>query len=124
MIADTGIKTQNLIQVARRRRLALPAETRAARQARKNLKPRWERRHVMIDPETRLVVGEITLGERGKWDGLYRWTVAEFSGESPGLSQAKRDAEAALVIVKRQMRLPFSTSAADGPLHRTPGGSS
>lgn len=87
------------------------ASNKTARRARKKLgKPQWERRHTLIHGNE--VVGEIALGTRGTWDGIYRWRVGNVAGETVSLEDAKREAETSLALQRAQMPLPLTGTGA------------
>ncbi len=76
--------------------------------ARKSNKPKpfWERgylSHGYWRGNERL--GTVQLGERGDWDGIYRWQAGHHAGEAKTLAEAKRAVEATVEFGASQLGL-------------------
>lgn len=69
-------------------------------------RPSWERgyqSHGYWQGKDRL--GTVRLGERGQWDGVYRWQAGTRAGETKTLAEAKRAVEATLEFGASQLGL-------------------
>ena len=69
-------------------------------------KPLWERgyhSHGYWRGKVRL--GSVQLGERGQWDGIYRWQAGNRAGGTKTLAEAKREVERTLEFGARQLGL-------------------
>lgn len=57
-------------------------------------KPQWERGYFShgywLGKDK---IGEVKLGPKGEWDGVYRWSAGSRAGESVTLEEAKRMVE-------------------------------
>ncbi len=76
-----------------------------ARRAAK-LKPLWERgyqSHGYWRGKEKL--GTVQLGERGQWDGIYRWQAGSRVGEAKTLDEAKRAVEETVLSLATQLPL-------------------
>lgn len=76
--------------------------TRKASKAR----PFWERgyqSHAYWQGKERL--GTVRLGERGLWDGIYRWQAGSRAGEAKTLGEAKRAVEETVLSLATQLPL-------------------
>lgn len=76
-------------------------------------KPLWERgyqSHGYWRGKVRL--GTVQLGERGQWDGIYRWQAGNRAGATKTLAEAKREVERTLEFGARQLGL-FDSSEPD-----------
>jgi hypothetical protein len=76
--------------------------TRKASKAR----PFWERgyqSHGYWRGKERL--GTVQLGERARWDGVYRWQAGTRSGEAKTLGEAKRAVEETVLSLATQLPL-------------------
>jgi len=43
-------------------------------------------------------LGQVTLGSKKEWDGIYRWRAGNHSGETATLDEAKRAVEQAVLV--------------------------
>ena len=80
----------------------------AKKSARKTSKarPLWERgyqSHGYWQGKERL--GTVQLGERGAWDGVYRWQAGSRAGEAKTLAEAKRAVEQMVLSLATQLSL-------------------
>jgi hypothetical protein len=69
-------------------------------------KPFWERgyqSHGYWRGKERL--GTVQLGERARWDGVYRWQAGTRSGEAKTLGEAKRAVEETVLSLATQLPL-------------------
>jgi hypothetical protein len=69
-------------------------------------RPQWERGYLSHGywlGNQRL--GTVKLGERGKWDGVYRWQAGNHAGEAATLQEAKRSVEQAVLVGASQLSL-------------------
>jgi hypothetical protein len=69
-------------------------------------KPLWERgyqSHGYWRGKERL--GTVQLGERGQWDGIYRWQAGNHAGEAKTLAEAKRAVEQMVLSLATQLSL-------------------
>jgi hypothetical protein len=69
-------------------------------------KPFWERgyqSHGYWQGKERL--GTVRLGERGVWDGIYRWQAGNRVGEAQTLGEAKREVEETVLSLAIQLPL-------------------
>jgi hypothetical protein len=69
-------------------------------------KPLWERgyqSHGYWQGKERL--GTVQLGERGQWDGIYRWQAGNRAGEAKTLAEAKRAVEQMVLSLATQLSL-------------------
>ena len=69
-------------------------------------KPQWERgyqSHGYWQGKERL--GTVQLGERGQWDGIYRWQAGNRAGEAKTLAEAKRAVEQMVLSLATQLSL-------------------
>jgi len=76
-------------------------------------KPFWERgyqSHGYWRGKERL--GTVQLGERGQWDGIYRWQAGNRAGQAKTLAEAKRAVEETVLSLASQLSL-FADSAGD-----------
>ena len=76
-----------------------------AKKARKAA-PFWERgfqSHGYWRGKQRL--GTVQLGERGQWDGIYRWQAGTRAGQAKTLAEAKRAVEEQLLSLASQLPL-------------------
>jgi squalene cyclase len=76
-------------------------------------KPFWERgyqSHGYWRGKER--VGTVQLGERGQWDGIYRWQAGNRAGQAKTLAEAKRAVEETVLSLASQLSL-FADSAGD-----------
>ena len=73
---------------------------------RSSKRPQWERGYLShgywLGNER---LGHVKLGERGKWDRVYRWQAGNRTGEAVSLQQAKRSVEQAVFVGARQLPL-------------------
>lgn len=70
------------------------------------VKPFWERgyqSHGYWRGKER--VGSVQLGERGQWDGLYRWQAGNRAGQTKTLAEAKRAVEEMVLSLASQLSL-------------------
>ena len=76
-------------------------------------RPLWERgyqSHGYWQGKERL--GTVQLGERGQWDGVYRWHAGSRAGEAKTLAEAKRAVEQTVLSLATQLSL-FADPGAD-----------
>ncbi len=76
-------------------------------------RPLWERgyqSHGYWQGKERL--GTVQLGERGAWDGVYRWQAGSRAGEAKTLAEAKRAVEQTVLSLATQLSL-FADPADD-----------
>jgi len=69
-------------------------------------RPFWERgyqSHGYWRGKERL--GTVQLGERGQWDGLYRWQAGNRAGDTKTLGEAKRAVEETVLSLATQLSL-------------------
>ncbi len=69
-------------------------------------RPFWERgyqSHGYWRGKERL--GTVQLGERGQWDGIYRWQAGSRTGEAKTLGEAKRAVEETVLSLASQLSL-------------------
>jgi len=69
-------------------------------------RPFWERgyqSHGYWQGKERL--GTVQLGERGQWDGIYRWQAGSRVGEAKTLAEAKRHVEETVLSLATQLPL-------------------
>ncbi len=69
-------------------------------------KPFWERgyqSHGYWRGKERL--GTVQLGERGAWDGVYRWQAGNRAGSAKTLAEAKRAVEETVLSLATQLSL-------------------
>jgi len=72
----------------------------------KKARPTWERgyqSHGYWRGKERL--GKVQLGERGQWDGIYRWQAGSRAGEAKTLAEAKRAVEETVLSLASQLSL-------------------
>jgi len=50
-------------------------------------------------------LGQVRLGPKKEWDGIYRWHAGSHSGESATLEEAKRAVEQAALVGVSQLPL-------------------
>ncbi len=50
-------------------------------------------------------LGQVRLGPKKEWDGVYRWEAGNHSGEAATLDEAKRAVEQAALAGASQLRL-------------------
>jgi hypothetical protein len=50
-------------------------------------------------------LGQIKLGPKKEWDGIYRWHAGNHSGEAANLEEAKRAVEQAVLVGASQLAL-------------------
>jgi hypothetical protein len=50
-------------------------------------------------------LGTVQLGERGQWDGIYRWQAGSRAGEAKTLVEAKRAVEETVLSLASQLSL-------------------
>lgn len=50
-------------------------------------------------------LGTVQLGERGSWDGIYRWQAGNRAGETKTLGEAKRAVEETVLSLATQLPL-------------------
>ena len=50
-------------------------------------------------------LGQVTLGPKKEWDGIYRWQAGDHSGEAATLDEAKRAVEQAVLVGASQLPL-------------------
>jgi hypothetical protein len=77
----------------------------SARKASK-ARPFWERgyqSHGYWQGKDR--IGTVQLGERGLWDGIYRWQAGSRAGEANTLEEAKRAVEETMLSLATQLPL-------------------
>ena len=70
------------------------------------VKPSWERgyqSHGYWKGKQRL--GTVQLGERGAWDGVYRWQAGNRAGLAKTLAEAKRAVEQTVLSLATQLSL-------------------
>ena len=69
-------------------------------------KPSWERGYLSHGYWLRNQrLGTVKLGERGDWDGIYRWEAGHHAGEASTLQEAKRSVEQAVLVGASQLQL-------------------
>ena len=76
-------------------------------------RPMWERgyhSHGYWKGKERL--GTVQLGQRGTWDGIYRWQAGNRAGHSKTLAEAKRAVEETVLSLATQLSL-FGDPGAD-----------
>jgi hypothetical protein len=77
-----------------------------AKKSTRKAKPFWERgyqSHGYWRGKERL--GTVQLGERGQWDGIYRWQAGSRTGETKTLIEAKRHVEETVLSLATQLSL-------------------
>ena len=77
-----------------------------ARKKASKARPLWERgyqSHGYWQGKERL--GTVQLGERGQWDGIYRWQAGNRAGEAKTLAEAKRAVEQMVLSLATQLSL-------------------
>jgi squalene cyclase len=57
-------------------------------------------------------LGTVQLGERGQWDGIYRWQAGNRAGQAKTLAEAKRAVEETVLSLASQLSL-FGDPAGD-----------
>jgi len=50
-------------------------------------------------------LGQVRLGPKKEWDGVYRWQAGNHSGEAATLDEAKRSVEQAVLVGASQLPL-------------------
>jgi hypothetical protein len=81
-------------------------EERMPRPAKKAKQAFWERGYLAhgywLGKER---LGQVRLGPKKEWDGVYRWEAGNHSGEAATLDEAKRAVEQAVLVGASQLRL-------------------
>ena len=83
-----------------------------AKKSTRKAKPLWERgyqSHGYWRGKDRL--GTVQLGERGQWDGIYRWQAGSRAGEAKTLGEAKRAVEETVLSLASQLSLFGETAS-------------